>query len=181
MSEELLLAEMNRLKAIALRPGSTKEVRIQFLNSIHDVLIARENEVLAPVLGSALNCPAIVACATACNAAYYKALGNKLSKEEARSKGRIEWITKLPTLTELDSIRSYVTCIAYGIGTDILTPSFGARLLYVAQVAHQTLLWQQAIEFNERKARRRGPYKKRAKYVSEPTTIDPESPEPSDQ
>lgn len=181
MSEELLIAEMNRLKATALRPGSSKEVRIQFLNSMRDVLIARENEVLAPVFGTALNCPAIVACATACNIAYFQALGNKLSKEEARAKGRMEWINKLPALTELNSIRSYVTCIAYGIGVDILTPSFGAHLLHVAQVAHSTLLWQQANEFEERRARRRGPYKKRAKRASEPTTDDPESAESSDQ
>ncbi len=159
MTEEKLLAEMERLKQGIARPGATLEDKKRFIEVVQRILENRGDEHCIQLRGTSAHHVALCFCAAAFNTTYFEQMRKHTPRPEARRLGQAAWLSALPPLTGAESIGDFIACVGYGIANDIIAPEKGARLLYAAQVAQSN---QRVVQKHEekRETRRRGPYRK---------------------
>ncbi len=170
MSEEKLLAEMERLKQIVGKPGATLEDKKRLIEAIHRVLEARGDEYSVHLYGASSHHPAIVACATAFNATYFEAMRNRTPQPDARRLGQAAWLSALPPLVGGQGIADFIACVGFGMAIEIITPEKGSRLLYAAQVAQSN---QRSMD---QKATRKPEERRRGPYNQQPVAVPPDAP-----
>ena len=71
--------------------------------------------------------------------AVEQALKEGKSASAARNAGKIAYCAVMPRLSGAANIRDFIACVTYAMSLEIIPGNEGTRLLYAAQVAHQSI------------------------------------------
>ncbi|HTB98000.1 MAG TPA: hypothetical protein VK716_13390 [Terracidiphilus sp.] len=82
--------------------------------------------------------PAVLRCCNVMESARQAALATGKSPSTAYSEAQQAFRDAMPPLCGAKNIRDFIACVVHGLLIDVLLESTAARLLYAAQVAHNT-------------------------------------------
>lgn len=83
--------------------------------------------------------PAVARCCDAFNRTHQRVLAAGNHPVIALLRAHEAFRQALPPLSNSRNIRDFITCIAYGMVTKLILEKSATKLLYAAQVAHNTL------------------------------------------
>ena len=82
--------------------------------------------------------PGVLRCCNAMENARQAAIAAGKSSSVAYSESHQAFRDAMPPLSGAKNIRDFIACVAHGLLIDVLLESTAAKLLYAAQVAHNT-------------------------------------------
>jgi hypothetical protein len=126
-----------------------------------------------PEISSALLNEAVQFCTNAYNKAHSAARAAKEKDYECIKKANRAYKLAMPRLTNYTNMRSFLTCVTYGMIIEVFTYEQGSKLLYAAQIALRSLS-------HETRDTRPAGRPKSAHSVPDPTPAsDPAPPKPT--
>ena len=78
---------------------------------------------------------AVQRCCEARERSVRKSIAGKVSSYDTKQRASQAFFNAMPHLTDYDSIRDFIACIAHGMVIDAVPPMEGPKYLYAAQVA----------------------------------------------